>query len=506
MLKKLRGVHVKKTILKPLSIRIFCFVFFSFILLNFNSTTKAFAKLPSVESGKPLPSNIFIELNKAVNPSVVNIFTESSPKKLSRGEAQDPMEELFRQFFGGQLNQRGGQGSNPFNAGPERSLGTGFIIKENGLILTNSHVVASADIIKVKLSGDKDTEYSATLIGKDSKTDIALIKIKAPKKLPAVKLGESSTLKVGEWVSAFGNPFGHSNSMSKGIVSAMGRDLDNINLLPFIQTDASINPGNSGGPLVNLKGEVIGVNTAIDARAQGIGFAIPIDEIKPLIAQLEETGSVKRGFLGVEMQGMNPYFAKQLGLPEKTEGALVANVVAKSAADRAGLKPYDVIVKFDKKEIKTPADLSRAVSRAKIGSTKDILVFRQGKKVKLKTSVGNTQTPEVALKNSPSPSYPKKTQSKTLLKVYGLDLSELTRSLKKEFEIKNTGKHQVVVKQVLGYSRASRAGIRAGDVIYEINTKPIYNLKEAKQILGYQNTSFLIRIKRGDMYILARLE
>ena len=277
------------------------------ILIAFQSS--AYAKLPLVEQGKPLPSNIFIELNKVVNPAVVNISTEIKPKTIGRrrGLQGDPIEELFRQFFGGGI-----PGGIPMKAKPSYSLGTGFIIKKNGLILTNSHVVDKADVVKVRLSGDKETSYTATVIGKDPKTDIALIKIKAPKNLPVVKLGVSDKLQVGEWVAAFGNPFGHENSMSKGIVSAVGRDLDNINLLPFIQTDASINPGNSGGPLVNLRGEVIGVNTAIDARAQGIGFAIPIDEVKPLIKQLKETGSVSRGFFGSSNAKHEPLLCRRI--------------------------------------------------------------------------------------------------------------------------------------------------------------------------------------------------
>ena len=457
----------------------------------------AYSKLPTIIPGAPLPSNIFIELNKVVNPTVVNISTETKPRAIGpRGGMSDPMEELFRRFF------NRGPGI-PMKPRPSYSLGTGFIIKENGLILTNSHVVDKADIIKVRLSGAKETTYTATIVGKDPKTDIALIKIKTPKDLPVVKLGSSDKLQVGEWVTAFGNPFGHENSMSKGIVSAIGRNLDDINLLPFIQTDASINPGNSGGPLVNLKGEVIGVNTAIDARAQGIGFAIPIDEVKPLIKQLEETGMVIRGFLGVQMQSMNPYFAKQMGLPKETLGALIADVVPNSAAEKAGIRPYDIITKFNTSKVKSAEDLSRAVSRAKISAMATIVILREGKNKTLKARLGKDKKQVV---NKPKLTYPDKVQNKELLKEYGFDLSEITPSLKEEFEIGNTGKHQVIITRVVGYSKASRSGLRAGDVIYDIHMKPVYNLREAKSLLKSKKETYLIKVRRGSSFLLARLD
>jgi len=480
---------MKKTFYLSIILTIFCL-----------STNIAQAKLPKVEAGKPLPSNIFIELNKTVNPAVVNISTETKPKILRRRGgsfgSSDPMEELLRQFFGGGA---------PMQTRPGYSLGTGFIIKSNGLILTNSHVVDKADVIKVRLSGDKETSFTAELVGKDPKTDIALIKINAKRKLPTVELGTSEKLKVGEWVAAFGNPFGHENSMSKGIVSALGRDLDDINLLPFIQTDASINPGNSGGPLVNLRGEVIGVNTAIDARAQGIGFAIPIDEVKPLISQLLETGSVTRGFLGVQMQSMNPSFAKELGLPADTEGALIAEVVPGSAAERAGIKAYDVITNFGNRSVKSAQDLSKAVNRAKIGSSAKVTLMRNGKSKNISVKLGTNQDSQ-KISKKPKMSYPDKVKNKKLIDKYGFDLSELSSSLKSEYEIQDTGRHKVIITKVLGYSKASRSGLRAGDVIYDINKKPIYSLRQAKSALESKESSFLIRVKRGSSFSLARLD
>lgn len=475
------------------------------LVLLFSSP--ALSKIPSVEPGKPLPSDLFVELNKAVNPAVVNISTEIKPKPLRNYggrsfQSGDPMEELLKQFFGGGM----GQGGIPMRSRPAYSLGTGFIIRKDGLILTNSHVVDQADIINVQLTEKDETSYPATVIGKDPKTDIALIKIKAPKELPTVKLGSSDKLQVGEWVAAFGNPFGHGHSMSKGIVSAIGRDIDEINLFPFIQTDASINPGNSGGPLVNTKGEVIGVNTAIDARAQGIGFAIPIDEVKPLISQLEKNGRVQRGFLGVEMATMNEVYAQQLGTKQET-GALVVNVLKNSAADKAGVKPYDIITKFDSADVKTSADLARAVSRSPIGKTNTVTVLRNNKTIKLKAKLGsNTNDKKVAQNKMVYPD--KKTNKKTaspLLNKFGLEISNLTPEIKKEFEISNTDGHRAYVSKVIGFSKASNAGLREGDVIFEINRDPVINAKEAEKILLKNQEGFLIRAKRGDSFLLIRL-
>lgn len=253
-----------------------------------------------LKAGDPLPADTFIELNKLVNPAVVNISTSQMPRPNRRPPRgyPDPFFDLFQQFMG----------PGPFNfqqQQPLQALGTGFIIREDGLILTNNHVVDKADVIKVQLNeNDKDT-YDAKIIGRDSATDIALLKIESKKKLPTAQLGSSSGLQVGEWVAAFGNPYGHGHTMTKGIISALGREIDELNRFPFLQTDASINPGNSGGPLVNTQGLVIGVNTAIDARAQGIGFAIPINEVKSILPMLEKDGSIKRGFLGVLMQDLD---------------------------------------------------------------------------------------------------------------------------------------------------------------------------------------------------------
>ncbi|MCX7978781.1 MAG: trypsin-like peptidase domain-containing protein, partial [Bdellovibrionaceae bacterium] len=241
--------------------------------------------------GDPMPENLFTELARIINPAVVNISTSA----IARGQLmRDPLLEMMERFYGMQLGPR----INP-NKPMQMSLGTGFIIREDGLIVTNAHVIRGADIITVQLDEKSEKTYDATLVGADDRLDIALIRIKSEGKLPVVALGNSKDVKVGQWVAAFGNPFGHGHTMTKGIISSLGRELEQINKAPLLQTDASINPGNSGGPLVDTRGYVIGVNNAVDARGPGIGFAIPIDEVKKAIPDLETRGSIRKGFLGV---------------------------------------------------------------------------------------------------------------------------------------------------------------------------------------------------------------
>jgi len=479
--------------------------FFTFFILVF--TSSAYAKLPTVKDGQPLPSNLFVELNKVINPTVVNISTETKPKAYGQNPwgggapSGDPMEELFRQFFGGGM----GGGGQMQPRSPSFSLGTGFIISEDGLIITNSHVVDKADVINIQLSEKDETIYPAKVIGQDPKTDIALIKIDAKKKLPTAKLGKSADLLVGEWVAAFGNPYGHGHSMTKGIVSALGRDLDELNLFPFIQTDASINPGNSGGPLVNVKGEVVGVNTAIDARAQGIGFAIPIDEVKTIVKQLKNSGTVSRGFLGVSMQTMNEDIARDLRVKQK-KGALVVEVLKGSAADKAGLQTYDIITRVNSTKIESSSDLSRAITRIPIGKRAKLEVYRAGKrKILYATLKSNPDNQQVVQRRAPRPSIPKSEESE-LYKTYGFEVSDLSPALKREFEIEGNGKHKAIIERVVGYSKASRAGLRAGDIIYEINRKPVFSAKAVTAFFASAKSSFSMRIKRGNAFTIVRIE
>ncbi|MCB0412738.1 MAG: trypsin-like peptidase domain-containing protein, partial [Bdellovibrionales bacterium] len=331
----------------------------------------SFAKLPKIEKGQPLPSDLFVELAKLVNPAVVNISTAELPK--NQLNPNDPNRYLLEMFLGPQFQ---------YSQQPRTSLGTGFIIRKDGLILTNNHVIDKADIIKVQLSEDDNTLYDATIIGKDARTDIALIKIDAKKDLPVANLGSSGDLEVGEWVAAFGNPFGHGHTMTKGIISAKGRSIDEINRFSFLQTDASINPGNSGGPLVNTKGEVVGVNSAIDPRAQGIGFAIPIDDVKSILPQLEKNGGIKRGYLGIYMDNITPRAQQALDL-KVDHGALVLKIIPGSPAYKAKLKPYDVILEFNGHKTDDVQELMRAVSDSTVGQTIKVKIFRDGKETSL---------------------------------------------------------------------------------------------------------------------------
>ena len=338
---------------------------------------------PSLKLSEPLPANLFIELAKALNPAVVNIST--SVIRNSRFQ-RDPMLEMLEQFYG---QQPSNQNQKKQNDKPRRlGLGTGFIIRGDGLIVTNAHVIQGADLIEVQLTENSDKQYKAELIGMDERTDIALIKIKPDTKLTAAILGSSDNTEVGEWVAAFGNPFGHGHSMSKGIISSKGREIEEVNRLPLLQTDASINPGNSGGPLVNAKGLVIGVNSAIDARAQGIGFAIPIDAVKKIISQLEQRGSIRKGFLGIQLGDLTTEGAQQLGL-EEFFGAIVVEIGdANSPAKKAGLKNYDLITEFNGKKIKNSRDLSDLVAGTEPGTKVKLKILREYKKINLDLIIG----------------------------------------------------------------------------------------------------------------------
>ena len=483
------------------------FFFFLFIFgspQSFSKNSKNIysqAPLPLVKTDHPLPSNIFIQLAKKINPTVVNIYTETTPKLNYSESLPDSLQLFFHHFFGEGM----GGGFSPFDGKsrpplvrPAQSLGTGFVIKSSGLILTNAHVVRGADVIKVKLHGQSE-EYKAKIIGSDEQTDVALIQIKTQKPLIAAKLGTSKTLQVGEWVAAFGNPYGHSNTMTKGIVSALGRDSGPLNLFPFIQTDASINPGNSGGPLVNIKGEVIGMNTAIDARAQGIGFAIPIDNVKRILKELENTGQVKRGFLGVAMMDLTEDIAKNLNSPT-TQGVLIINVVKNSAALKAGIQSYDIITKFGDKKIETINDLRKAVAASPIGEAKTIELYRNGKKKVLSAHMGSKTPPSKIAKSSPSNKKKSTTKSKNLkiLEQLGLRLSH-----KKEGPHWRFGSSGVLIEQVTPYSPAFRAGLRAGDIILEINQVSVSSKKEVNKNL--KKNKNLLRIRRGERVILLLL-
>ena len=317
----------------------------------------------------------FVELAKKLKPSVVNIRTAKviKPKqRLQRPRMQSPFDNFFDDFFG-QLDQAPQQRSRR-----EQGLGTGFIISQDGYILTNNHVVNGADEVMVKLSDGR--ELKGELKGSDEKLDLALVKITDKGSFPSVELGDSDALEVGEWVMAIGNPFGLAQTVTAGIVSAKGRVIGSGPYDDFIQTDASINPGNSGGPLFSARGKVIGINTAIIAGGQGIGFAIPINMAKGIVAQLRDSGKVTRGYLGVRFQPLTADLAKSFGL-ESDKGALIASVEKDTPAERAGLKAGDVILEYDGKPIVESNELPRLVAVTPVDRKVTMVVYRDGRKM-----------------------------------------------------------------------------------------------------------------------------
>jgi serine protease Do len=374
---------------------------------------------------------------------------------------------------------------------PAHSLGTGFIIREDGLIITNNHVIEGADVIKVQMTEGSEKTFEAKVIGRDSRTDIALIKVNTGSKLPYVVLGSSKDVEVGEWVTAFGNPFGHGHTMTKGIISAKGRSIDEINKFPFLQTDASINPGNSGGPLVNSKGLVIGVNTAIDPRAQNIGFAIPIDDVKTILPDLEKDGGIKKGYLGVGLADIDMNAANSLNLTSP-EGSIIVNVEPHGPASKAGLKNYDVVIEFDGKKIKSSSDLMNAVADSKIGVAIPLKVIRDGKNKNLSIEIGERPSARVAHKNE----LPKNQMGQKDKLDIGLSVSDLTPQLREEFQIPDAIENHPIVLEIQNDSPALRSGIRPGDLILDVNRKEV---KTAKEVLSslHKGTN-TIRIARGE--------
>jgi serine protease Do len=463
-------------------------------------TAKTEPALDPKKLSDPLPANLFIELSKLVNPAVVSIFTSQTPPAAMGFGGRDPMEDLFEQFWGVPRDPRGGQGG---RQQPQATgLGTGFIVREDGLILTNNHVVAQADLIKVQLDNNSDKFYEAEVLGRDARTDIALIKIDAKRPLPTVQLGSSKDVQVGEWVAAFGNPYGHAHTLTKGIVSAVGRAIPELNRFPFIQTDASINPGNSGGPLVNAKGLVIGVNSAIDARAQGIGFSIPIDDVKRIVAQLEKDGRIRRGFLGIGLAPVSPEIAAQLGL-ESTDGVIVSQVVPRAAAQKAGVKPYDIITEFNGKKVEGPTDLQVAVADSDVGVKATMKVIRfenERTKKTLTLNVTLDENPEdIPRMSRKSGTRPPAVTGKSAPHELGFKVADETAKLRQFYNISPEAKGPIIV-EIDPKGAAAKVGIRAGDVILDVNRQRVSKASDVtSRLVGGKN---LIRVARGNAIIL----
>jgi serine protease Do len=407
------------------------------------------------------------DVAEKVIDAVVNISTSQKVESRSTPMPQLPndpqLDELFRDFF----NRRGQQGDQNPQRGPRRvnSLGSGFIIDAAGIVVTNNHVISEADEITVILNDG--TRLKAELIGKDQKTDIALLRVKSDKPLKAVKFGDSEKLRLGEWVIAIGNPFSLGGTVTAGIVSARNRDINSGPYDNYIQTDASINRGNSGGPLFNLDGEVIGVNTAIispSGGSIGIGFAVPSKTALPVIDQLKQFGETRRGWLGVRIQQVTDEIAESLGI-KPPRGALVAGVDEKGPAKPAGIEPGDVIVKFDNKDIKEMRDLPRVVADTPVGKQVPVQIIRKGKEETKTVMLGRLEDGEkqAEAKKDPAVDAPPSVVKKTL----GIELANLSDDLRKRYKIKDTVKG-VVITGIDSSSPAADKRLSPGDVIVEI--------------------------------------
>ncbi len=448
-----------------------------------NSTTPNSAVVKDSETAM-VPAN-FSELAEKVRLGVVNIQVIKKIKNVDFG---------FRHFSGNPFGEKNPFGDffgpfseeNPPRSFEQQGVGSGFVMSREGYILTNNHVVENADQIKVKLANGK--EYEGKVVGKDPKTDLALIKIKASSDLQPLNLGNSDDLKVGSWVVAIGSPFGLEQTVTAGIVSAKGRVIGSGPFDNFIQTDASINPGNSGGPLINMRGEVIGINTAIIPSGQGIGFAIPINMAKEIVPQLEEKGHVTRGWLGVSIQEVTPALAKSFDLKEK-KGALVSQVVPGSPAEKAGIEQGDVIVEFDGKEVPASKDLPRMVASTPVGKAVTLKLWRNGKVLDRQVKVGEMEE-KVEITKAPSH------------KSLGITVQNLTPEIAKGLGLKKeTG---VVVTRVEPGSAAADAGIQTGDVIREVNRKPIKDVEDFSQKVekakGQDNVLFFIQRGQNNLF------
>ncbi|MCH7519090.1 MAG: DegQ family serine endoprotease [Candidatus Dadabacteria bacterium] len=433
-------------------------------------------------------------LVKQLSPSVVNISTTSVSKGGSQffkspfgGRGEEPFDDFFKKFFG----------DSPQKEFKRRGLGSGFIFSEDGYIITNNHVVERATDIKVILqNGDS---YVAQIIGTDPKTDLALLKIKPKTKLPAVRFGNSDRLEIGDWVLAIGNPFGLGHTVTVGIISAKGRSLGLGSYDDFLQTDAAINPGNSGGPLFNFKGEVIGVNSAIIAGGQGIGFAIPINMTKNVVSQLRNGGKVVRGWIGVYVQRVTPDIAESLDLDDNN-GALVADVTAGGPAEKAGVKRGDIIIELNGNKIDEMPELPKLVASYAPGTKTKLKVIRNGKEKDL--SIKLEELPDqVAQTSRQSPKH-------EIEQNLGLIVQEITPEVKRRLDIEYSS--GVVITDVRSNSLASEAGLLRADVILEINKKQIANLdnyrKEIDSVEEGQNILFLVKRGSNTIYVALKAE
>ncbi|MCF8035620.1 MAG: DegQ family serine endoprotease [Desulfobacteraceae bacterium] len=430
-------------------------------------TTSAAGSQP--EQTQMVPRN-FTQLAEDAGAAVVNIRTVKTVEgggQMFRhffgpdgpNQQQRPFDEFFERFFGDQ---------NPREF-KRRSLGSGFVLDKEGHIVTNHHVIKDADEIQVKLQSGK--EYDAEIIGTDESTDLALIKIPPEADLPTLELGNSKKAKIGQWVVAIGNPFGLDHTVTAGIISAKGRVIGAGPYDDFIQTDASINPGNSGGPLLNMNGEVIGINTAIVAAGQGIGFAIPSDLASDIISQLKQSGEVTRGWLGVGIQELNPELREYYDVDQ---GVLVTQVFAGDPAAEAGIKPNDIITAINGKSVDSPRELSKLVADIQPGEEAKIRFVRDGKTKTATVTLVKRDAEKMAERGETEPEGSAKAS-------LGMDVAEITSDIAKQYNLENT--EGVIVAGVEPESKAYEAGFKRGDIIREINHQPVKSVRDFRQTI-----------------------
>jgi serine protease Do len=459
---------------------------------------------PTAQRGLP----DFTDLVEQVGPAVVNIRTTERVRGGQRGgpEADEDMQEFFRRFFGQPPGGSTPPGARPDPRGPrqgpeeeqQRGVGSGFIFTADGFVMTNAHVVEGADEVYVTLTDKR--EFKAKIVGADKRTDVAVVKIDVNGGLPYVKIGDVSKLRVGEWVMAIGSPFGLENTVTAGIVSAKARDTGEF--VAFIQTDVAINPGNSGGPLINMRGEVVGINSQILSRSggfMGVSFAIPMDEAVRVADQLRATGRVVRGRIGVQIGEVTKDVAESLGLG-RASGALVRAVESGGPAEKGGVEAGDIITKFDGKAVERSSDLPRMVGNTRPGTKSSLQVFRRGQTRDMSVAVAEIE-PErsrhaTAPDNGPTPA------ASAAAGALGLALSNLAEDAKRELKVKGG----VRVESVDG--AAARAGLREGDVILSVANTEVLDIKQFEAALAKLDRSKPVNVlfRRGDwaQYALIR--
>jgi serine protease Do len=476
------------------------FVTFALIFASMSLPPAQAGLLPTSKDGMPLS---FADTVAPLLPAVVNI---SSTQKIEMPQdypelPQFPPGSPFEDFFEEFMERRDGG----VPALPPASLGSGFVVDAaNGYIVTNNHVVKDAE--EVRVTFHDDSTVPAEVVGRDEKTDLAVLKVKSEKKLTAVEFGNSDVLRVGDWIVAIGNPFGLGGTVTAGIVSARARDINSGPYDDYIQTDASINRGNSGGPMFNLEGKVIGINTAIfspSGGSVGIGFAIPSALAKPVIDQILQYGRTRRGWLGVRIQNVTEEIAESLGL-KNVSGALVASITEGGPAEKAGLQPGDVILKFNGGEINAMRNLPRLVAETPIDSKAEVIYSRDGKEMKTTVVVGELEKAE---EEGLLATGPRETGDGIAVDSVGMTLHALDDTLRQDYNVPQ-GLEGVLVYEVDDYSEAAQKGMLEGDVIVEINQQPVTDPQKAKEIVdkaqANKRSSVLLLVNReGDVRFVA---